>query len=159
MICPFPIRGQNGRECGKYQSLFSPSPRCYSFGIGPNVCHRLVKGLATVSKGSAEFLEEGERLQPKVGRRTSVFSGAGNSEAQTGHTATQWWNWDFTPNLSSPLGHIAPQGESQVEAQSGQFLELVQDTGCPCLHPLGHMFHSSWVGRIGAAKGITASWI
>ncbi|XP_052491935.1 von Willebrand factor A domain-containing protein 5B1 [Budorcas taxicolor] len=42
------------------------STRCYSFGIGPNVCHRLVKGLATVSKGSAEFLEEGERLQPKM---------------------------------------------------------------------------------------------
>ncbi|XP_053516173.1 von Willebrand factor A domain-containing protein 5B1 isoform X1 [Artibeus jamaicensis] len=42
------------------------STRCYSFGIGPNVCHRLVKGLATVSKGSAEFLGEGERLQPKM---------------------------------------------------------------------------------------------
>ncbi|XP_025781131.1 von Willebrand factor A domain-containing protein 5B1 [Puma concolor] len=42
------------------------STRCYSFGIGPNVCHRLVKGLATVSKGSAEFLMEGERLQPKM---------------------------------------------------------------------------------------------
>ncbi|XP_021524042.2 von Willebrand factor A domain-containing protein 5B1 isoform X1 [Aotus nancymaae] len=42
------------------------STRCYSFGIGPNVCHRLVKGLASVSKGSAEFLTEGERLQPKM---------------------------------------------------------------------------------------------
>ncbi|XP_069893856.1 von Willebrand factor A domain-containing protein 5B1 isoform X2 [Dipodomys merriami] len=42
------------------------STRCYSFGIGPNVCHRLVKGLASVSKGSAEFLAEGERLQPKM---------------------------------------------------------------------------------------------
>nr|XP_014710652.2 von Willebrand factor A domain-containing protein 5B1 isoform X2 [Equus asinus] len=42
------------------------STRCYSFGIGPTVCHRLVKGLATVSKGSAEFLAEGERLQPKM---------------------------------------------------------------------------------------------
>ncbi|XP_008263995.3 von Willebrand factor A domain-containing protein 5B1 isoform X1 [Oryctolagus cuniculus] len=42
------------------------STRCYSFGIGPNVCHRLVKGLACVSKGSAEFLVEGERLQPKM---------------------------------------------------------------------------------------------
>ncbi|MBZ3871701.1 von Willebrand factor A domain-containing protein 5B1 [Sciurus carolinensis] len=41
------------------------STRCYSFGIGPNVCHRLVKGLASVSKGSSEFLIEGERLQPK----------------------------------------------------------------------------------------------
>ncbi|XP_013009621.2 von Willebrand factor A domain-containing protein 5B1 isoform X2 [Cavia porcellus] len=42
------------------------STRCYSFGIGPSVCHRLVKGLASVSKGSAEFLAEGERLQPKM---------------------------------------------------------------------------------------------
>ncbi|XP_058160227.1 von Willebrand factor A domain-containing protein 5B1 isoform X2 [Dasypus novemcinctus] len=42
------------------------STRCYSFGIGPNVCHRLVQGLASVSKGSAEFLMEGERLQPKM---------------------------------------------------------------------------------------------
>ncbi|XP_023578358.1 von Willebrand factor A domain-containing protein 5B1 isoform X2 [Octodon degus] len=42
------------------------STRCYSFGIGPKVCHRLVKGLASVSKGSAEFLVEGERLQPKM---------------------------------------------------------------------------------------------
>ncbi|XP_054190361.1 von Willebrand factor A domain-containing protein 5B1 isoform X3 [Homo sapiens] len=42
------------------------STRCYSFGIGPNVCHRLVKGLASVSEGSAELLMEGERLQPKM---------------------------------------------------------------------------------------------
>ncbi|XP_045154877.1 von Willebrand factor A domain-containing protein 5B1 [Echinops telfairi] len=44
------------------------STRCYSFGIGPNVCHRLVQRLASVSKGSAEFLVEGERLQPKMVR-------------------------------------------------------------------------------------------
>ncbi|XP_021017194.1 von Willebrand factor A domain-containing protein 5B1 [Mus caroli] len=42
------------------------STRCYSFGIGSTVCYRLVKGLASVSKGSAEFLMEGERLQPKM---------------------------------------------------------------------------------------------
>uniref|UniRef100_A0A8C5KX45 von Willebrand factor A domain containing 5B1 n=1 Tax=Jaculus jaculus TaxID=51337 RepID=A0A8C5KX45_JACJA len=42
------------------------STRCYSFGIGPNVCHRLVQRLASVSKGNAEFLVEGERLQPKM---------------------------------------------------------------------------------------------
>ncbi|XP_028615755.1 von Willebrand factor A domain-containing protein 5B1 isoform X2 [Grammomys surdaster] len=42
------------------------STRCYSFGIGPKVCYRLIKGLASVSKGSAEFLMEGERLQPKM---------------------------------------------------------------------------------------------
>uniref|UniRef100_A0A8C3IH18 von Willebrand factor A domain containing 5B1 n=1 Tax=Chrysemys picta bellii TaxID=8478 RepID=A0A8C3IH18_CHRPI len=42
------------------------STRCYSFGIGQKACRRLVRGLAAVSKGSAEFLAEGERLQPKM---------------------------------------------------------------------------------------------
>ncbi|XP_053256473.1 von Willebrand factor A domain-containing protein 5B1 isoform X3 [Podarcis raffonei] len=42
------------------------STRCYTFGIGQNACRRLVNGLAAVSKGSAEFLVEGERLQPKM---------------------------------------------------------------------------------------------
>ncbi|KAG9329114.1 hypothetical protein JZ751_007613 [Albula glossodonta] len=40
--------------------------RCYTFGIGQNACRRLVIGLSTVSKGTAEFLAEGERLQPKM---------------------------------------------------------------------------------------------
>ncbi|OPJ86225.1 von Willebrand factor A domain-containing protein 5B1 [Patagioenas fasciata monilis] len=44
----------------------SCSTRCYSFGIGPNACRRLVEGLAAVSRGIAEFLAEGERLQPKM---------------------------------------------------------------------------------------------
>uniref|UniRef100_A0A8C0EWM1 von Willebrand factor A domain containing 5B1 n=1 Tax=Bubo bubo TaxID=30461 RepID=A0A8C0EWM1_BUBBB len=44
----------------------SCSTRCYSFGIGPNACRRLVQGLAAVSRGFAEFLVEGERLQPKM---------------------------------------------------------------------------------------------
>ncbi|XP_078095852.1 von Willebrand factor A domain-containing protein 5B1 [Mustelus asterias] len=42
------------------------SSRCYSFGIGQNACRRLVLGLASASKGAAEFLAEGERLQPKM---------------------------------------------------------------------------------------------
>ncbi|KAG7519601.1 hypothetical protein JOB18_011856 [Solea senegalensis] len=40
--------------------------RCFTFGIGQNACRRLVQGLASVSKGRAEFLAEGERLQPKM---------------------------------------------------------------------------------------------
>ncbi|XP_059188420.1 von Willebrand factor A domain-containing protein 5B1 [Centropristis striata] len=40
--------------------------RCFTFGIGQNACRRLVQGLATVSKGTAEFLADGERLQPKM---------------------------------------------------------------------------------------------
>ncbi|XP_075762510.1 von Willebrand factor A domain-containing protein 5B1 isoform X3 [Pelodiscus sinensis] len=42
------------------------STRCFSFGIGQGACRRLVRGLAAVSRGSAEFLVEGERLQPKM---------------------------------------------------------------------------------------------
>ncbi|XP_041954932.1 von Willebrand factor A domain-containing protein 5B1 [Alosa sapidissima] len=40
--------------------------RCYTFGIGQSACRRLAQGLATVSKGIAEFFAEGERLQPKM---------------------------------------------------------------------------------------------
>ncbi|XP_056279281.1 von Willebrand factor A domain-containing protein 5B1 [Pseudoliparis swirei] len=40
--------------------------RCFTFGIGQKACRRLVQGLARVSKGTAEFLTEGERLQPKM---------------------------------------------------------------------------------------------
>nr|XP_020441224.1 von Willebrand factor A domain-containing protein 5B1 isoform X2 [Monopterus albus] len=40
--------------------------RCFTFGIGQKTCRRLVQGLATVSKGTAEFLADGERLQPKM---------------------------------------------------------------------------------------------
>ncbi|XP_062871709.1 von Willebrand factor A domain-containing protein 5B1 [Trichomycterus rosablanca] len=40
--------------------------RCYTFGIGSGACRRLIEGLATVSKGAADFLAEGERLQPKM---------------------------------------------------------------------------------------------
>ncbi|KAI7794448.1 von Willebrand factor A domain-containing protein 5B1 isoform X2 [Triplophysa rosa] len=40
--------------------------RCYTFGIGQGACRRLVLGLSTVSRGTAEFLAEGERLQPKM---------------------------------------------------------------------------------------------
>ncbi|MEJ1282212.1 von Willebrand factor A domain containing 5B1 [Cricetulus griseus] len=58
------------------------STRCYSFGIGPSVCFRLVKGLASVTKGTAEFLEEGERLQPKVHRRASSISQSCSVAAQ-----------------------------------------------------------------------------
>ncbi|KAK1898749.1 von Willebrand factor A domain containing protein 5B1 [Dissostichus eleginoides] len=41
------------------------SIRCFTFGLGQTACRRLVLGLAAVSRGTAEFLSEGERLQPK----------------------------------------------------------------------------------------------
>lgn len=42
------------------------SCRCFSFGMGPRACRRLLKGMAKVSRGRAEFLSPAERLQPKV---------------------------------------------------------------------------------------------
>ncbi|KAM6127450.1 LOW QUALITY PROTEIN: von Willebrand factor A domain-containing protein 5B2 [Phoenicopterus ruber ruber] len=40
--------------------------RCFSFGMGPRACRRLLKGIAKVSRGRAEFLSPAERLQPKL---------------------------------------------------------------------------------------------
>ncbi|XP_009280681.1 PREDICTED: von Willebrand factor A domain-containing protein 5B2 [Aptenodytes forsteri] len=40
--------------------------RCFSFGMGPRACRQLLKGMAKVSRGCAEFLSPAERLQPKL---------------------------------------------------------------------------------------------
>ncbi|XP_034638239.1 von Willebrand factor A domain-containing protein 5B2 isoform X1 [Trachemys scripta elegans] len=40
--------------------------RCFSFGLGSGACRRLLRGLAKMSKGRAEFLSPEERLQPKL---------------------------------------------------------------------------------------------
>ena len=40
--------------------------RCFTFGIGSGASTELVEGLAMAGNGSAEFVKEGERLQPKV---------------------------------------------------------------------------------------------
>ncbi|KAM6122195.1 von Willebrand factor A domain-containing protein 5B2 [Pterocles gutturalis] len=40
--------------------------RCFSFGMGPRACRRLLKSMAKVSRGRAEFLSPAERLQPKL---------------------------------------------------------------------------------------------
>ncbi|KAI1235938.1 hypothetical protein IHE44_0002031 [Lamprotornis superbus] len=40
--------------------------RCFSFGMGSRACRRLLKAIARVSRGRAEFLSPAERLQPKL---------------------------------------------------------------------------------------------
>ncbi|XP_058044239.1 von Willebrand factor A domain-containing protein 5B2 [Ahaetulla prasina] len=40
--------------------------RCFTFGLGSAACHQLLRRLAKVSRGQAEFLSPGERLHPKL---------------------------------------------------------------------------------------------
>ena len=40
--------------------------RCFTFGIGSGASSALVSGLAEAGNGAAEFVKEGERMQPKV---------------------------------------------------------------------------------------------
>ena len=40
--------------------------RCFTFGIGSGASSELVEGLAQAGYGTAEFVKEGERMQPKV---------------------------------------------------------------------------------------------
>lgn len=40
--------------------------RCFTFGIGSGASTALVEGLAQAGNGAAEFVKEGERMQPKV---------------------------------------------------------------------------------------------
>ena len=43
-----------------------PPRRCFTFGIGSGASTALVEGLASAGNGTAEFVKEEERLQPKV---------------------------------------------------------------------------------------------
>ena len=50
-------------------ALFRPSFhrfRCFTFGIGSGASSALVEGLAQAGNGTAEFVKDGERMQPKV---------------------------------------------------------------------------------------------
>ena len=51
--------------------------RFFTFGIGAGASHHLVKGLARASRGAAEFISPGERVEAKVMRQfTRVFTPA-----------------------------------------------------------------------------------
>ncbi|KAF6728487.1 von Willebrand factor A domain-containing protein 5B2 [Oryzias melastigma] len=40
--------------------------RCFGLGLGPRACRRLLQGIAKLTGGVTEFLDDDERLQPKL---------------------------------------------------------------------------------------------
>ncbi|XP_030016000.1 von Willebrand factor A domain-containing protein 5B1 [Sphaeramia orbicularis] len=40
--------------------------RCFGLGLGPRACRRLLQGVAKLTGGTTEFLEDEDRLQPKL---------------------------------------------------------------------------------------------
>ena len=47
--------------------------RVFTFGIGSGVSTELIKGIARAGNGRAEFVYEGERMQPKVHYQTLLL--------------------------------------------------------------------------------------
>uniref|UniRef100_H3D4F0 von Willebrand factor A domain containing 5B1 n=1 Tax=Tetraodon nigroviridis TaxID=99883 RepID=H3D4F0_TETNG len=74
--------------------------RCFTFSIGQNACRRLVEALATVSKGTAEFLADGERLQPKM-----IKSLKKTMSAVLSDICVEWLFPETEEVLLSPVGN------------------------------------------------------
>jgi hypothetical protein len=58
----------NTHECIREVKLNEKIARCFTFGIGSGASSELVEGMARAGGGTAEFIKEGERMQPKVVR-------------------------------------------------------------------------------------------
>ncbi|XP_040423861.1 von Willebrand factor A domain-containing protein 5B2 isoform X1 [Cygnus olor] len=71
--------------------------RCFSFGMGPRACRRLLTAMAKLSRGRAEFLSPAERLQPKL-----IKSLKKAIEPAVSDITIDWYVPDSTEALLSP---------------------------------------------------------
>ncbi|XP_015727258.1 von Willebrand factor A domain-containing protein 5B2 isoform X2 [Coturnix japonica] len=71
--------------------------RCFSFGMGPRVCRRLLTAIAKLSHGRAEFLDLAERLQPKLIKALKKAM-----EPAVSDITIDWYVPDSTEALLSP---------------------------------------------------------
>uniref|UniRef100_A0A8C4RVP7 von Willebrand factor A domain containing 5B2 n=1 Tax=Erpetoichthys calabaricus TaxID=27687 RepID=A0A8C4RVP7_ERPCA len=78
------------------------SARCFTLGLGPLVCQRLLRGVAKVTGGTAEFCTEEERLQPKL-----IKSLRKALEPALSDIRIDWYVPDRVETLLSP-GRIPP---------------------------------------------------
>ncbi|XP_065604034.1 von Willebrand factor A domain-containing protein 5B2 [Cyrtonyx montezumae] len=71
--------------------------RCFSFGVGPRACRRLLTAIAKLSRGHAEFLGLAERLQPKLIKALKKAM-----EPAVSDITIDWYVPDSTEALLSP---------------------------------------------------------
>uniref|UniRef100_A0A8C9F1V9 von Willebrand factor A domain containing 5B2 n=1 Tax=Pavo cristatus TaxID=9049 RepID=A0A8C9F1V9_PAVCR len=71
--------------------------RCFSFGMGPRACRRLLTAIAKLTHGRAEFLDLAERLQPKLIKALKKAM-----EPAVSDITIDWYVPDSTEALLSP---------------------------------------------------------
>ncbi|KAG8142461.1 hypothetical protein E2320_006373 [Naja naja] len=135
--------GNTGKVLGLLRSHAS-STRCYTFGIGKNACRRLLKGLAAVTKGSAEFLAEGERVQPKMIKSLKKAMAPVVSDV-----SVDWVFPETTEVLISPVNTSCLFPGDRLVAYS-----VVCDTSLYVSHPRLHAGRQERDGEMGSESDI-----
>ncbi|XP_051011664.1 von Willebrand factor A domain-containing protein 5A-like, partial [Acomys russatus] len=110
--------------------LNSKKHRCFSFGIGEGASTSLIKGIARVSGGSAEFITGKDRMQTKaLGSLKFALQSAVEDISLT---------WDLPPGLSANM--LSPEQTATfrgqrliIYAQLTGFMPQTESSGAVCL--------------------------
>lgn len=57
--------------------------RCFGLGLGPRACRRLLQSVAKLTGGTTEYLDDEERLQPKVSGTAALPPNGENMNCRT----------------------------------------------------------------------------